>query len=278
MIDQRKIALISNKTHQGGGRRIPESVIERDYCLSWFLMGLSHFPIRDHLIFKGGTALRRCYFPDYRFSEDLDFTLLKKIPLEPILEALEDVFEYIKEEAGIPFGIGKKEEPGVNTHTFTMTYEGPLPGKAREVKTDITFREKILKPVHERPILKSYPEYSDFETDAKIRVYSLEEVVIEKICALLHPARSEPRDLYDVWYILKETGLNLPHLTADVAEKFEFKNLSLESQACQLGKKEKRFEALWKKRLDPQMSALPEFADVYRTVKRFFRQAGITKR
>jgi predicted nucleotidyltransferase component of viral defense system len=67
MIEQRKIALISNWTHQSGGRRIPESVIERDYCLSWFLIGLSHFPISKNLVFKGGTALRRCYFADYRF-------------------------------------------------------------------------------------------------------------------------------------------------------------------------------------------------------------------
>lgn len=31
---------------------------------------------RDNLIFKGGTCLRKCYFEDYRFSEDLDFTAI----------------------------------------------------------------------------------------------------------------------------------------------------------------------------------------------------------
>ncbi len=35
-------------------------------------------PFRDALVFKGGTALKRCYFGDYRFSEDLDFTLADK--------------------------------------------------------------------------------------------------------------------------------------------------------------------------------------------------------
>jgi hypothetical protein len=38
-----------------GGRRIPEAVLERDYCLAWFLAGLSHSKLRDLLIFKGGT-------------------------------------------------------------------------------------------------------------------------------------------------------------------------------------------------------------------------------
>ena len=53
----------------------PRTVIERDYVLAWFLTGLAGHPLRDVLAFKGGTALRRCWFADYRFSEDLDFTL-----------------------------------------------------------------------------------------------------------------------------------------------------------------------------------------------------------
>jgi predicted nucleotidyltransferase component of viral defense system len=48
---------------------------------------------RDSLVFKGGTCLRKCYFHDYRFSEDLDFTSvnpafvmdLKLLKLERIL-------------------------------------------------------------------------------------------------------------------------------------------------------------------------------------------------
>ena len=58
-----------------GGRRIPESVLERDYCLAWLLAALAESDFKAVLGFKGGTALKRCYFGDYRFSEDLDFTL-----------------------------------------------------------------------------------------------------------------------------------------------------------------------------------------------------------
>ena len=77
MIPQRNISLISNTLVTAGGRRIPEAVIERDYVLAWFLTGLAGHPLRDVLAFKGGTALRRCWFENYRFSEDLDFTLTK---------------------------------------------------------------------------------------------------------------------------------------------------------------------------------------------------------
>ena len=61
-------------------RRIPEAVLERDYCLAWFLVGLARSPLKEKLAFKGGTALRRCHFDYYRFSEDLDFTFLTKGP------------------------------------------------------------------------------------------------------------------------------------------------------------------------------------------------------
>ena len=56
-------------------------VVERDYLLSWVLAGISAVPeLRETLVFKGGTALKKCYFGDYRFSEDLDFSGLKDVP------------------------------------------------------------------------------------------------------------------------------------------------------------------------------------------------------
>lgn len=49
--------------------------LERDYVLSWVLAGMSRVGrLEDTVIFKGGTALKKCYFGQYRFSEDLDFS------------------------------------------------------------------------------------------------------------------------------------------------------------------------------------------------------------
>ncbi len=62
MIPQRNLSLLSNRLAREGGRRIPEAILERDYCLAWFLVGLSRTPLRKLLVFKGGTALKRCYF------------------------------------------------------------------------------------------------------------------------------------------------------------------------------------------------------------------------
>lgn len=89
MIPQRNISLLSNRLAAGGGTRIREDVLERDYCLAWFLCGLSESDLRPALAFKGGTALKRCYFSDYRFSEDLDFTLRQPLAFEEIRARLE---------------------------------------------------------------------------------------------------------------------------------------------------------------------------------------------
>ena len=36
-----------------------------------------HEDLAESWVFKGGTCLKKCFFETYRFSEDLDFTLIK---------------------------------------------------------------------------------------------------------------------------------------------------------------------------------------------------------
>ncbi|HEY5342284.1 MAG TPA: nucleotidyl transferase AbiEii/AbiGii toxin family protein [Solirubrobacteraceae bacterium] len=67
-------------------------VIEKDYVLGWVLAAIAAEPaLAEHWIFKGGTCLRKCYYETYRFSEDLDFTVIDGGPEDP------DVRDPIKE-------------------------------------------------------------------------------------------------------------------------------------------------------------------------------------
>ena len=75
---------------------IPQQVIEKDYALSYILAGISSHPkLRDMLVFKGGTALKKLFFGRYRFSEDLDFSgvdCLRGKELEmALLEVIDEV-------------------------------------------------------------------------------------------------------------------------------------------------------------------------------------------
>jgi len=52
-------------------------VVEKDYVLGWLLAGIaSHPETARQWVFKGGTALKKCYFETYRSSKCLDFSLL----------------------------------------------------------------------------------------------------------------------------------------------------------------------------------------------------------
>jgi hypothetical protein len=108
VIPQRNISLLSNRLAAGGGVRIREDVLERDYCLAWFLCGLAESDLKPVLVFKGGTALKRCHFGDYRFSEDLDFTLREPLGMEAT--GYSRWFERLLAELGFELWIGDPAE------------------------------------------------------------------------------------------------------------------------------------------------------------------------
>jgi predicted nucleotidyltransferase component of viral defense system len=275
LIPQRDISLLANRLAKAGGRRIPESVLERDYCLAWFLMGLADSGLQPSLAFKGGTALKRCYFGDYRFSEDLDFTLLETIAFESIRQRLESVYDAVRESSGIEFGFDREDRHShANSHTFYMRYVGPLPSGG-SVKVDITTRERLVFPLESRPVLRAYEEFSDLPDDRVIQAYSLAETATEKVLALADRARNEPRDLYDLWHLVVREGIDLARLAPAVTAKLAFREQQATGIREAILKKEGRLKALWSARLSNQMAVLPPFDQVFREFHRALRQADL---
>jgi len=277
VIPQRNLSILSNRLARAGGRRIPEVVLERDYCLAWFLVGLSRSTLRERLVFKGGTALKRCYFGDYRFSEDLDFTLAEESLVEDILGVLEAVYKEIEKVSGVGFRFARADrKQHQNYHTFYLAYEGPLPAaSAKEVKVDITIRERFVCALQDRYIVRGYDEYADLPEDSSIRAYSLDEIAVEKVAALTDRSRNEPRDLYDVWYLTSEKHVDLEMLAPEIDSKLTFRGRTRAGMGEELARKEARFEKLWGARLGSQMAHLPPFDDVYRAVSRTMRASGV---
>ncbi|MDB9955045.1 nucleotidyl transferase AbiEii/AbiGii toxin family protein, partial [Flavobacteriaceae bacterium] len=112
---------IQNKARTVGVR---DQQIEKDYILSWILQGIAkHSTLSKTIVFKGGTVLKKVYFKDYRFSEDLDFTLLDDtITNEQIFKWFAEVFEFIEEEANIPLEIIDDNEPKDGGINFFISY------------------------------------------------------------------------------------------------------------------------------------------------------------
>ena len=85
-----------------------EDVVEKDYVLGWVLWGVGTDPLLQRTwVFKGGTCLKKCFIETYRFSEDLDFTVLDDGPIESneVLEAISRVLDRVNQESGIDFSL-----------------------------------------------------------------------------------------------------------------------------------------------------------------------------
>lgn len=57
--------------------RLPEIYIEKDYWITTALKIVFSSPIAEDIVFKGGTALAKCFKFIERFSEDLDLVVLR---------------------------------------------------------------------------------------------------------------------------------------------------------------------------------------------------------
>lgn len=95
MIFQKEIARVAE---QSG---VTKAVIDKDWVLGHFLAAMYAIPdVRDNLVFKGGTYLRKCWFPDYRSSENLDFTARSE-NFELTQAHLDTICQFLFESAGI---------------------------------------------------------------------------------------------------------------------------------------------------------------------------------
>lgn len=186
-------------------------VVEKDYVLGWLLAGLAQHPIASTLwIFKGGTCIKKCYFETYRFSEDLDFSLLPAAPYTAIdlRQSLVEVARYVNEMSGLVFPEQfievreRRNKQGQPTFQGRLAYGGPLrpienPTPPR-VLIDITNYEPVLDSAPRRSVFHPYPD--NLPDDTQVFAYSMDELIAEKTRALYE--RTRPRDLYDVIYIL----------------------------------------------------------------------------
>ncbi len=184
MIDRRELL---EKSRQRG---INLQLIEKDYVLGWLLFAISQL---DDLVFKGGTALAKLYFPrTWRLSEDLDFAFLGD-DFNEIAEKIEKALVEISIQSGIGFSI-KSRFSNPDYLQLKIRYDAVL-GR-NWAKIDAT-RERPDDRTKKIPIAKTYSDYPDF----KIRTESLEEIFAEKLRALLE--RKKSRDFYDVWLLFQ---------------------------------------------------------------------------
>jgi predicted nucleotidyltransferase component of viral defense system len=266
---------------------VRDQQIEKDYMLSWILQGIAkHEELSKTIVFKGGTVLKKIYFDDFRFSEDLDFTLLNnEITNEQIFAWFKESFEYVLEEANIRLSIIDHNEHdvarlpvraesdendavrqgGIN---FYISYVGPLGGEGnnKKVKVDISRSEKLeFKPIMQTVLL----EYSDL-TEHQLLCYPLEEVLVEKMRTVMQ--RMQARDFYDIWYLLEQHAMDVNFYLKEFANKCESKKLNPANFQKKLIERLPQYKGRWESSMSEQIQNLPDFDQVEREVMRHLRK------
>jgi predicted nucleotidyltransferase component of viral defense system len=201
------------------------------------LAGLSRTDFFEKAAFYGGTALRIFYKLD-RFSEDLDFSLLKEDPafsLEPYFSSIVSEFEAI----GITVNIKEKVK------TAQTSVDSAF------LKSETIWKELILEDIVKQAGIKSHRNIKikievdckpplGFETEEKlllrpfsfyVKCFTQPSLFAGKTHALLFRKwqnRVKGRDWYDLeWYIKKGIPLDVSHFLLRAKDTGDWKEESI---------------------------------------------------
>jgi len=254
-------------------------IVEKDYVLGWVLAGINNHPeLAEKWVFKGGTCLKKCYFETYRFSEDLDFTVLTPdhINQQFLLRVFADIAAWVEEQTGIKIPVEQSKfdvHPDANKKYVEgrLYYTGPMgqTGSLPKIILDITNNEVVVLPSQMREI---YHPYSDRpENGLKARCYGFEEVFAEKTRALTE--RLRPRDLYDVIHLFRNQELvhDKSLILSTLQQKCKFKNIATPTLDNIMGHiLFKELHSQWSNMLRHQLTILPPIESFLDELPDFF--------
>ena len=253
-----------------------EDVVEKDYAIGWLLWGIGSNPtLSASWAFKGGTCLKKCYLETYRFSEDLDFTVLPGGPLNPdeVAPIIQEVLDRIYDQAGVDFRVRApvfRLRPDNKSAEGRVYYRGPRNAPvAASIKLDLTAAEQVVRPTVLNQISHPYPD--KLPDPATVRGYSFEELFAEKLRAM--GERSRPRDLYDIINLFRRQDFR-PHaelIRSVYVQKCEAKGVEVFSfDSIKNSPYRGELETEWANMLGHQLPTLPPFDNFWQEVPQLF--------
>lgn len=253
MIDQAEVRRIA------GTLGVDPLVVDHDYVLGCFLHFLAQQDeVKQFWIFKGGTALAKCYFPEYRFSEDLDFTVTSAITEALLVQIVDSAKALMQTVIGVRTGVEKtrveviRDEYSQESLEGKFYYRGPweYSGSARSVRIHVNRDEKIVFATQTKSIIHSFSDKDDLPKTS-LKVYALEEVFVEKLRAFSGQRKfAIARDLFDLHY-LSGQGVNIQAAVDTFEMKCQVKGIY--TSDLRLGRvldRKEEYRANWKNQLD----------------------------
>ncbi len=180
----------------------PLQTAEKDYFLALALWVIERSPLRNRLVFKGGTAIHHHYLPQLRFSEDLDFTSLDQdITLEEVVEAFE-AYDF--------FSVKKQFTSPATIKLTKLQYTGILV-QPNHIKIEIDRRQNVVLPAQRRTYQNVWG------LDVSAYVMDVREICAEKLRAMSDRARY--RDFYDMYLLLRDINIAIDEVVALLRQK-----------------------------------------------------------
>ena len=211
---------------------IKEIYVEKDYWVTLALHRIFTSDIGKEAVFKGGTALSKCYNIIERFSEDIDMVILRneaetgnqlKTKIKKISNVVAEILPEIEVE-GITNKMGMIRK---TAHSYTKTFEGQF-GQVRDIiivestwlgsfepytsATVSSFVAEMMKENNQEELINQY-NLNPFE----VLVLSLERTLCEKIMSLMRFSFTEDpitdlnnkiRHIYDIHKLLEKEEIN----------------------------------------------------------------------
>lgn len=241
--------------------------IEKDYVISWILLCLSKSQIKNNFVFYGGTAIKRIYFEDHRFSEDIDLISEHRFSLDELLQELETL-QFAREQANLileidPSSIAQMKDR-VQLHIQYSGYDEII-GAPKRVRIDFVMHSDFYGEVIDKHIINSYGDLED-KHDV-ISVMTLNTILANKLGLLTDSTRNEPRDLFDIWFLLQRMNdfdFDLAKICKIYKDKYSFQPTF---SVLNSGLQKPSLKKFWDVRLQKQMGKLPQIEVVINEVK-----------
>ena len=171
--------------------------------------------LADKLVFKGGTALRLAY-DSPRFSDDLDFSLLKNVKTEDFISVCNEV---ATNNPNIELVEALKK---FNTLFALFKVTDSSISQNFSIKIEVSTREENLKKDKDYSLVLLKSSVSPINLIAS--TFSLEKILSDKLS--IEPKRI--RDVFDIWFIRQNLG--------DKGIKMDFKNFNKNEVKRELNK------------------------------------------
>jgi len=153
-------------------------IIEKDYFIELILYFFSKDDyLNKNIIFRGGTAIKKIYFPAYRFSEDLDFVINTNDDINIYNDSISRIFKKISLE--YPITIDKRNIFKSDQLQIFASFDiiSNISG-IKELKLDI-LKDTYIPKNEEKILQLSYPEFRD--NRLTLKAYLIESIVCDKI-------------------------------------------------------------------------------------------------